>query len=60
VNWVKSLNPPTLVRTGNSYFVEEKELKELWEGYILKKRKQKKDQSERAKLNFKKKVSSNK
>ena len=53
VNWVRSLNPPTLVRTGTSYFVEEEELQELWRLYILKKRKLKKDQGERAKLNFK-------
>lgn len=53
MKWVKSLHSQTLVRIGKSYFVDEEELNDLWRIYIMKKRKHKKEQSERAKLHFK-------
>ena len=57
LNWVRKLKPESLVRVGNSYFIDPKEMEKLLTEYVAKqiliRRRLKKQRSAQAKKNFK-------
>ena len=59
LNWIRNLKPQTLVRIGESYFADEKELDQLLESYIAKqialRKKMKTKRADIARKNFRKK-----
>lgn len=54
ISWLKSLKATQIVRVGNSYFVDEKEMELLFQKYLSKQLALRNQRAEQARANFSK------
>lgn len=58
INWIKSLQPKSLVKIGQTYFIDEQEIEQLIENYFIKQISLRKKRAAQARKNFTKRDNS--